>query len=129
MSIPLKSRNHFNFSAPNKYRFLFKQIVFEYSFKQRESLSLRGKCWNTEFFVVRIFLYSDWIQENTDQKILHSWTLFTLWWLFRSIAINPEQIIFLFHFKKTWIGFTVQTKKFLPLRRVEYPLTCLHISN
>ena len=41
MSIPLKSRNHFNFSAPIKCRFLFKQIIFEYSFKQRESLYLR----------------------------------------------------------------------------------------
>ena len=28
MSIPLKSRNHFNFSASNKCRFLFKQIHF-----------------------------------------------------------------------------------------------------
>ena len=36
--IPLKSRNHFNFSAPNKCRFLFKPIIFEYSFKQSESL-------------------------------------------------------------------------------------------
>ena len=38
LSIPLKSRNHFNFSAPNKCHFLFKQIIFEYSFKQSESL-------------------------------------------------------------------------------------------
>ena len=30
-----------------------------------------------EFFLVRIFLYSDWIQENTDQKKLRIWTLFT----------------------------------------------------
>ena len=30
--------------------------------------SLREKCPNTEFFLVRIFLYSVWIQENTDQK-------------------------------------------------------------
>ena len=28
-------------------------------------------------FLVRIFLYSDWIQENTDQKKLRIWTLFT----------------------------------------------------
>ena len=25
---------------------------------------------NTEFFLVRIFLYSDWVQENTDQEKL-----------------------------------------------------------
>ena len=30
-------------------------------------------------FLVRIFLYSYWIQENTDQKKLHIWTLFTHW--------------------------------------------------
>ena len=30
--------------------------------------SLREKCPNTEFFLVRIFPYSDWIRENTAQK-------------------------------------------------------------
>ena len=30
--------------------------------------ALRKKCPNTELFPVRIFLYSSWIQENTDQK-------------------------------------------------------------
>ena len=30
--------------------------------------SLREKWPNTEFFLLRIFLYLDWIQENTDQK-------------------------------------------------------------
>ena len=30
MSISLKSRNHFNFSTPNKCRFLFKPIILEY---------------------------------------------------------------------------------------------------
>ena len=38
ISIPLKSRNHFNFSTPNKYRFLFKPIIFVYSCKQSELL-------------------------------------------------------------------------------------------
>ena len=42
--------------------------------------ALREKCPNTEFFLVRIFLYSDWIQENTDHKKLRIWTLFTQWW-------------------------------------------------
>ena len=41
--------------------------------------SLREKCSNTEVFRVRIFLYSDWIQGNTDQKNFHIWTLFTQW--------------------------------------------------
>ena len=40
-------------------------------------ISLREKCPKTELFLVCIFLYSDWIQENTDQKYLRIWTLFT----------------------------------------------------
>ena len=32
------------------------------------NLALREKCPNTELFLVRIFLYSVWIQKNTDQK-------------------------------------------------------------
>ena len=41
--------------------------------------SLCDKCPDTEFFLVRIFPYSDWIRENTDQKNLRIWTLFTQW--------------------------------------------------
>ena len=33
-------------------------------------------CPNTQFFLVHIFLYFDWIQENTDQNKLRIWTLF-----------------------------------------------------
>ena len=40
MSIPLKSRNHFNFSALSKCRFLFKQITSVYSCKQSLSLKI-----------------------------------------------------------------------------------------
>ena len=40
-------------------------------------LTLREKCPNTEFFLVRIFLYSIGMQESTDQKKLRIWTLFT----------------------------------------------------
>ena len=43
------------------------------------SKTLREKCPNTELFLVRIFLYSVPIQENTDQKQLLIWTLFTQW--------------------------------------------------
>ena len=39
--------------------------------------TLREKCPNTELFLVRIFLYSVRIQENTDQKQLRIWTHFT----------------------------------------------------
>ena len=40
-------------------------------------MTLPEKCPNTEFFLVCFFLYSDWIKENTDQKKLRIWTLFT----------------------------------------------------
>ena len=48
-------------------------VVFVYF----ENISLREKYPNTELFLVRIFLYSVRIQENTDQKKLRIWTLFT----------------------------------------------------
>ena len=38
---------------------------------------LREKCPNTEYFLVRILLYSVRIQENMNQKKLRIWTLFT----------------------------------------------------
>ena len=54
---------------------------------------LREKCPNTEFFLsvfsciqieygdlLRKSPYSVRMQENTDQKKLHIWTLFTQWW-------------------------------------------------
>ena len=46
-------------------------------------IALGEKYPNTKFFLVCIFLYSDWIQENTDQKKLRIRTLFTQcsWWL------------------------------------------------
>ena len=49
--------------------------------------TLHEKCPNTEFFLVRIFLYSVRIQENTDQKKLRIWTLFTQWELFRAASL------------------------------------------
>ena len=48
-------------------------ILFEYFWGSGQSLCLKS----VQFFLVHIFLYSDWIQENTDQKQLHIWTLFT----------------------------------------------------
>ena len=41
------------------------------------SLALSEKCANTEIFLVCIFLYSNWILENADQKKLRIWALFT----------------------------------------------------
>ena len=48
-----------------------------YPDQYRGALTLREKCPNTEFFLVRIFLYSGRIQENTDQEKHHIWALFT----------------------------------------------------
>ena len=39
--------------------------------------SLREKRPNTEVFLIGIFLYSVRVQENTDQKELRIWALFT----------------------------------------------------
>ena len=44
------------------------------------SIALREKFANMELFLVRIFLYSDWIQENTAQKKIRIRTLFTQCW-------------------------------------------------
>ena len=41
------------------------------------SILLREKCLNTEFFPLRKSPYSVRIQQNTDQKKLRIWTLFT----------------------------------------------------
>ena len=40
---------------------------------------LRKKCPKTKFFLVHMFLYSDWIQENRDLENLRISTLFTQW--------------------------------------------------
>ena len=44
---------------------------------QMSSISLCKKCPNTEFFLVLIFPYLDWIRENTNQKKPQIWTYFT----------------------------------------------------
>ena len=45
-----------------------------------EAFTLREKCPNTEFFVLRIFPHSVQIRENTKQKKLRIWTLFMQWY-------------------------------------------------
>ena len=47
--------------------------------ERSEICALCEKCPNTELFLVRIFLYSDWKPENKDQKKLRIWTLFRQW--------------------------------------------------
>ena len=48
-----------------------------HGFKSSDWSTLREKRPTTELFLVRISLYSVRIQENTDQKKLRTWTLFT----------------------------------------------------
>ena len=45
--------------------------------KNNAQFTLREMCPSMELFLVRISVYSVWIQENTDQKQLRIWTLFT----------------------------------------------------
>ena len=44
------------------------QAIKKLNMKNFKNFILREKCPITELFLVRIFLYSDWLQENTDQK-------------------------------------------------------------
>ena len=50
--------------------------VYVLSFCYFRGLSLREKCPNTELFLTRVFVYSVWIQENTDQKKLRYLDIF-----------------------------------------------------
>ena len=58
------------------------------------------KCPNTEFFLVFIFLYSVWIQENRDQKKLRIWALFTRCYICNNLlSYYPFQFItFVIHY-------------------------------
>ena len=58
---------------------LFKHSNFDglYDARPLEESALRQKCPNTEYFLVRGFLYSFRIQENMNQKKLCIWIIFT----------------------------------------------------
>ena len=60
-------------------RISFKMYKVLINWKIEDKHTLHERCQNTEFFLVRIFMYSDWIRENTDQRKLRIWTLFTIW--------------------------------------------------
>ena len=68
--------------------------------KVQRKLPLRKKCRNTEFFLVRIFLYSVQIQD-TDQEILHIWTLFTQCTNQKKKRYKPERILKIINKKYT----------------------------
>ena len=79
----------------------FKRLLLKVLTKQQ---TLREKCPKTELFLVRIFPhldclrwvrfspYSVWVRENTDQKQLRIWTLFTQWKsYFRNIMLRMQE--------------------------------------
>ena len=97
----VKLQKHYLFrSTTRSTTYLTDRIIFDWSFKQFSirfqfqgfwcKSSLREKCPNTEYFLLRIFCiwteygglrskspYSVRIQENTEQKKLRIWTIFT----------------------------------------------------
>ena len=98
------------FNITSKYFSIF-SINVPASWVVHMTKALREKCPNTEFFLVRIFLYSDWngdllrkssysvrIQENKDQKKLCIWTLFTQWRFFYMLFL-------LYYSSITWRSF------------------------
>ena len=68
---------------------LMKQLPlsFHYDFAKTKQ-TLHEKCPKMEFFLVRIFLYSVRIQENTYQEKLRIWTLITQWNIL-NLGLNP----------------------------------------
>ena len=89
--------------------------------------SLREKCPNPEFFLARIFLYSDWIQENTDQEKLHIWTLSTQWLIFLKHSIissfttkfQTSLIISALSVMGEECSFTINKRLILTLRKID----------
>ena len=70
----MHSENYiFHNELPSCYSYISCYLLITHSCYTKHAL--HEKCWNTEFFLVHIFLYSDWIRENTNQKKLLIWTL------------------------------------------------------
>ena len=72
-----------------------KKILKSFNYSERTSnlKSLRENCQNTESFLVRMFLYSEWIKGNTDQKKLRIWTNFTQWMILTWKAIQSRNLL------------------------------------
>ena len=66
--------------------------LFLYDYFHIFMINTCENCPNKEFFLFRILLYSVRMQENTDQKNLRIWALFTQWegWV---IIYFAEEII------------------------------------
>ena len=70
------------------------------------SFALREKCPNTEYFLVRIFLYSDWIRNSSCHTIRYARCVAT-WWSLK-VGGNREWLFMLsgsaniYHFEIMW---------------------------
>ena len=60
------------------------QVIFFFLLPSSEVLSTAWKVSKCGVFPGPYFLYLDWIQANTDQKIFRTWTIFTQW-LFKNV--------------------------------------------
>ena len=77
-------------------------------------MAMREKCPNTELFLVRIFLYSVQIQENTDQKQLRIWTVFMQYGFFSKCdQIHRKLRIWSHLLKKSITTSSLTTKHFM----------------
>ena len=75
-----------------------------------KSVQIRSFCWS----VFSIFLYSDWIQENTDQK-LDTWTLFTQCFTLMIFFLEERNIIILLWWQSLTTFLLVMLKKIMVL--------------
>ena len=100
-------------------------------FNLSTNYSLREKCPNTEYFLLRIFLYSDGIQENTDQKktpyldtfhavIVTDFLVFLVLFAWR----NPSEMFFLIY-KSSRMFY----KLFLKILQKPHINTCARVSS
>ena len=85
-------------------------------------LTLREKCPNTEFFLVRIFLYSAWIlksphsfrkQESADQKKQYLDTFYSVQ-MFLFCLLKLEKCIFMEHIEMRWDIYMFLKNKYRP---------------
>ena len=105
-----------------------KKISSRYIIKQKSKVTLREKCPNMKLFLVRIFLYSDWIQSAISLRIQSE---------YRKIRTRNNSVLDTFHENfvisyLTWSLWKFQKKnleKKNPVAYIEYILYFLTLSN
>ena len=89
----VNTQNFVQFSERNILIGLQCKNLFPHKKKIFHEYSVREKCPNTEFFLVRISMYSVWMWENKDQKKLHIWTLLKQWLCKQTKSFNSLSVI------------------------------------